>query len=86
MQEEWQAALLSWQHPEVCLEPSTVALLSSKQSDFMARRKLLWQRSFRSLYSALRSGSCKAFYVVLPKVQAPDNPPQSGVSCSLVQY
>ena len=86
MQEEWQAALLSWQHPEACLEPLTFALFNGKQSDFIARRKLLWQRSFRSLYFALRSGSCKAFYVVLPKVRAPDTPPQSMVACPLVQH
>jgi len=85
-QEEWQRSLMSWQHPEVVLEGETVAALSKDASGvaFMEARRLRWQASFRSLYYAMRNGTCKAFYMVTPKVPSCPLPMERDVSSYFV--
>ncbi|EIE24517.1 hypothetical protein COCSUDRAFT_61947 [Coccomyxa subellipsoidea C-169] len=65
-QEQFQHALMTWQHPESSLPGAAVsALAGSKAGQAMLdARKAAWQEAFRSLFMALRSGACSAFYLV----------------------
>ncbi|KAK9072731.1 hypothetical protein SSX86_009166 [Deinandra increscens subsp. villosa] len=61
-------ALYSWVYPQSCLPPSVISALtlSSKgegQMDFLTKRQLAWETSFRSLYVMLRKNICNLFYV-----------------------
>ena len=70
VQEEWHQSLLSWQHPETAYDAAVVALLNSeKAGEIMQHRRLHWQAAFHSLYYALRTEKCRAFYLISPKVQ-----------------
>ena len=73
LQEEWHQSLLSWQHPEAAFDGAVVALLNSeKAGKVMQQRRLQWQTSLQSLYYSLRTGKCKAFYIISSKVRALD--------------
>ncbi|KAJ9554977.1 hypothetical protein OSB04_009591 [Centaurea solstitialis] len=61
-------ALYSWVHPQSSLPPSVISALtlSAKgdgQTDFLSKRQLAWEASFRSLYVMLRKNICSLFYV-----------------------
>ncbi|KAI3822669.1 hypothetical protein L1987_10264 [Smallanthus sonchifolius] len=61
-------ALYSWVYPQSSLPPSVISALtlSSKgegQTDFLTKRQLAWETSFRSLYVMLRKNICNLFYV-----------------------
>ncbi|KAJ0714658.1 hypothetical protein HanPI659440_Chr13g0491951 [Helianthus annuus] len=61
-------ALYSWVYPQSTLPPSVISALtlSSKgegQTDFLTKRQLSWETSFRSLYVMLRKNICNLFYV-----------------------
>ncbi|XP_076888927.1 uncharacterized protein LOC143539520 [Bidens hawaiensis] len=60
-------ALYSWVYPQSSLPPVISALtLSSKgegQMDFLTKRQLAWETSFRSLYIIMRKNICSLFYV-----------------------
>ncbi|KAJ0806236.1 hypothetical protein HanPI659440_Chr02g0087271 [Helianthus annuus] len=61
-------ALYSWVYPQSSLPSSVISALtlSSKvegQMDFLTKRQLAWETSFRSLYVLLRKNICKLFYV-----------------------
>ncbi|KAD5508550.1 hypothetical protein R6Q59_030816 [Mikania micrantha] len=60
--------LYSWVHPQNSFPPSVISALtlSSKgegQMDFLTKRQLAWETSFRSLYVMLRKNICNLFYV-----------------------
>ncbi|KAK1434987.1 hypothetical protein QVD17_00742 [Tagetes erecta] len=60
--------LYSWVYPQSSLSPSVISALtlSSKaegQMDFLTKRQLAWETSFRSLYVMLRKNICNLFYV-----------------------
>ncbi|KAK1429302.1 hypothetical protein QVD17_11508 [Tagetes erecta] len=60
--------LYSWVYPQSLLPPSVISALtlSSKgegQTDFLTKRQLAWETSFRSLYLMLRKNICNLFYV-----------------------
>ncbi|KAL7595086.1 hypothetical protein Lser_V15G28606 [Lactuca serriola] len=61
-------ALYSWVYPQSSLPPTVISalILSSKgegQIDFLIKRQLAWEASFRSLYVMLRKNICNLFYV-----------------------
>lgn len=57
-------SLNSWIYPQSLLPPSVMSVLSSSiGGDFLNKRKLAWEDSFRSLYYMLRKSSCDLFYV-----------------------
>ncbi|KAI3823388.1 hypothetical protein L1987_04823 [Smallanthus sonchifolius] len=61
-------ALYSWVYPQSSLPPSVISALtlSSKgegQMNFLTKRQLAWETSFRSLYVMLRKNICNLFYV-----------------------
>ncbi|XP_015900390.1 uncharacterized protein LOC107433608 [Ziziphus jujuba] len=63
--------LHSWVYPQSILPPSLISVLTSSASqgvelDFLRRRQLAWEDSFRSLYYMLRNGICNIFYVCTP--------------------
>uniref|UniRef100_A0A803QIA1 Protein downstream neighbor of Son n=1 Tax=Cannabis sativa TaxID=3483 RepID=A0A803QIA1_CANSA len=58
----------SWVHPQSTLPPSVISVLTSSAAervevDFLRKRQLAWEDSFRSLYYMLRGGICNIFYV-----------------------
>uniref|UniRef100_A0A7C9AAC4 Uncharacterized protein n=1 Tax=Opuntia streptacantha TaxID=393608 RepID=A0A7C9AAC4_OPUST len=59
--------LNSWIYPQSLLPPSVMLVLSSSigrvETDFLNKRKLAWEDSFRSLYYMLRKSRCDLFYV-----------------------
>ncbi|CAL8467510.1 g7048 [Coccomyxa elongata] len=62
-QERFQHALMTWQHPDTSLPAAAVSALTGlKSSQVLDARKSTWQEAFRSLFMALRSGACGAFY------------------------
>ena len=70
-QERYQAAAMSWQHPETCYPPATLAALHAAKGssgDLLAQRHAAWQHAFRGLYHALRHRKCDAFYLATPQV------------------
>ncbi|KVH90526.1 Donson [Cynara cardunculus var. scolymus] len=61
-------ALYSWVHPQSSLPPSVISALTLSangegQMDFLSKRQLSWEASFRSLFVMLRKNICNLFYV-----------------------
>ncbi|KAK9079243.1 hypothetical protein SSX86_000913 [Deinandra increscens subsp. villosa] len=61
-------ALYSWVYPQSSLPPSVISalIISSKgegQTNFLTKRQLAWETSFRSLYVMFRKNICNLFYV-----------------------
>ncbi|KAL5739832.1 hypothetical protein ACOSQ2_029012 [Xanthoceras sorbifolium] len=61
-------ALHSWVYPQSILPPSLISLLTSSttdgvEMDFLRKRQVAWEDSFRSLYFMLRKNVCNIFYV-----------------------
>ncbi|KAJ9181255.1 hypothetical protein P3X46_009403 [Hevea brasiliensis] len=61
-------ALHSWIYPQSTLPPSVISVLSSQAADgveidFLRKRQMGWEDSFRSLYYMLRKDICNIFYV-----------------------
>ncbi|XP_059668609.1 uncharacterized protein LOC132313713 [Cornus florida] len=61
-------ALYSWVYPQSSLPPSVISALTLSaaegvQMDFLSKRHLAWEDSFRSLYYMLRKNACNMFYV-----------------------
>lgn len=61
-------ALHSWVYPQSSLPPSLISILTSSategvEMDFLRKRQLAWEESFRSLYYMLRKKVCNIFYV-----------------------
>jgi len=60
-------SLISWTYPQSLLPPSFLSALSSSiggvETDFLNKRKLAWEDTFRSLYYMLRKSRCDLFYV-----------------------
>ncbi|KAL4591891.1 hypothetical protein LXL04_004866 [Taraxacum kok-saghyz] len=61
-------ALYSWVYPQSSFPPSVISALtlSSKgegQMDFLTKRQLQWETSFRSLYVMFSKNICNLFYV-----------------------
>ncbi|KAL3131764.1 hypothetical protein ABBQ38_007483 [Trebouxia sp. C0009 RCD-2024] len=70
LQERYQAASMSWQHPETSYLPTTLSALQAAKSspdDLIAQRHAAWQQAFRGLYYALRHRQCDAFYLATPQ-------------------
>ncbi|BAT86391.1 hypothetical protein LR48_Vigan03g293000 [Vigna angularis] len=59
--------LHSWMYPQSILPPSLISVLSSSTSDgeldFLRKRQVAWEESFRDLYYMLRKDICSLFYV-----------------------
>ncbi|TKY61886.1 downstream neighbor of Son [Spatholobus suberectus] len=59
--------LHSWMYPQSILPPSLITVLSSSTSDgeleFLRKRQVAWEESFRDLYYMLRMNICGLFYV-----------------------
>ncbi|RDX97038.1 Protein downstream neighbor of Son [Mucuna pruriens] len=59
--------LHSWMYPQSILPPSLISVLSSSTSDgeleFLRKRQVAWEESFRDLYYMLRKNICGLFYV-----------------------
>ncbi|XP_027914940.1 protein downstream neighbor of Son [Vigna unguiculata] len=59
--------LHSWIYPQSILPPSVISVLSSSTSDgeldFLRKRQVAWEESFRDLYYMLRKDICGLFYV-----------------------
>ncbi|XP_061374534.1 uncharacterized protein LOC133316767, partial [Gastrolobium bilobum] len=59
--------LHSWVYPQSILPPSLTSVLSSSTEDreleFLRKRQVIWEESFRGLYHMLRSCTCGIFYV-----------------------
>ncbi|CAO2820250.1 unnamed protein product [Amaranthus hypochondriacus] len=57
----------SWVYPQSSLPASVISVLSSSSGgaeiDFLGKRQLAWEESFRSLYYMLRNSGCNFFYV-----------------------
>lgn len=58
----------SWVYPQSTLPPSLISVLTSSaveggEMDFLRKRQLAWEDSFRSLYYMLRNNVCNLFYV-----------------------
>ncbi|PIA60576.1 hypothetical protein AQUCO_00300220v1 [Aquilegia coerulea] len=64
-------SLHSWVYPQSSLPPSIISALtvSSAQGDidYLCKRQLGWQDSFRNLYYMLRKNLCNIFYVCTPQ-------------------
>ncbi|CAL1372278.1 unnamed protein product [Linum trigynum] len=58
-------SLHSWVYPQSTLPPAVISVLSSSAADgdFLRKRQMAWQDSFRSLYYLLRKNICSIFYV-----------------------
>ncbi|KAE9585333.1 hypothetical protein Lalb_Chr25g0287841 [Lupinus albus] len=59
--------LHSWIYPQSVLPPSLISVLSSSavdgESEFLRKRHVDWEESFRNLYYMLRKNICRLFYV-----------------------
>ena len=77
LQERYESATMSWQHPETCYPPATLAALRSGKAnaDLLEQRQAAWKDAFRGLYLALRHRQCDAFYLATPLVTARPPPP-----------
>ncbi|KAI5560659.1 hypothetical protein BDE02_16G061800 [Populus trichocarpa] len=58
-------ALHSWVYPQSTLPSAVISVLTSSaiEGDFLRKRQLAWEDSFRSLYYMLRKNICNIFYV-----------------------
>ncbi|KAI9153672.1 hypothetical protein LWI28_014816 [Acer negundo] len=61
-------ALHSWVYPQSTLPPSLISVLTSSaadgvEMDFLRKRQVAWEESFRSVYFMLRKNVCNIFYV-----------------------
>ncbi|KAJ6382372.1 hypothetical protein OIU77_030927 [Salix suchowensis] len=58
-------ALHSWVYPQSTLPAAVISVLTSSatEGDFIRKRQLAWEDSFRSLYYMLRKNICNIFYV-----------------------
>ncbi|MCO5559253.1 hypothetical protein L7F22_012848 [Adiantum nelumboides] len=63
-------ALYSWTHPQCGLPSSVLSALASSaahggtsEREFLSKRQLAWEDSFRSLYYMFRDGECELFYL-----------------------
>ncbi|CAN0879257.1 Protein downstream neighbor of son homolog [Linum grandiflorum] len=58
-------SLHSWVYPQSTLPPAVISVLASSagEGDFLKKRHLAWEESFRSLYYSLRKNICNIFYV-----------------------
>lgn len=90
MQERYQAASMSWQHPENSYQPATLAALRSVKANanLLEQRHTSWRDAFRGLYHALRHRHCDAFYFSTPQVGISashwaNHPPNGRLSFSL---
>lgn len=71
MQQRYLAALHSWQYPQdPWRAPCAGAAKLRAPPPEMLQRRADWQAAFCSLYDALRSGCCDAFYYLSPEVGA----------------
>lgn len=70
-EERLHMALQSWRFPDAAWDGGAVAALSANRSTshVLAQRLSAWRAALRSLYHAVRHGSCAAFYVVNPDGQ-----------------
>ena len=70
IQERYEAASMSWQHPETPYPPAALAALrgSKGAAGLPEQRHAAWQEAFRGLYHALRHRHCDAFYLCTPPV------------------
>ncbi|KAI9380323.1 hypothetical protein POPTR_016G065600v4 [Populus trichocarpa] len=57
-------ALHSWVYPQSTLPSAVISVLTSSaiEGDFLRKRQLAWEDSFRSLYYMLRKNICNIFY------------------------
>ncbi|XP_019456446.1 PREDICTED: protein downstream neighbor of Son-like isoform X2 [Lupinus angustifolius] len=59
--------LHSWIYPQSVLPPSLISVLSSSTADgeleFLRKRQVDWEESFRNLYYMLRKNICGLFYI-----------------------
>ncbi|KAF7804199.1 protein downstream neighbor of Son-like [Senna tora] len=60
--------LHSWMYPQSILPSSLISVLSSSTADgveleFLRKRQVAWEESFRDLYYMLRKNACAIFYV-----------------------
>ncbi|KAI5425230.1 uncharacterized protein LOC127125502 [Lathyrus oleraceus] len=59
--------LHSWMYPQSTLPPSIISVLSSSTAEgeleFLRKRQVAWEESFRDLYYMLRKNVCGLFYV-----------------------
>ncbi|KAI4348844.1 hypothetical protein L6164_009514 [Bauhinia variegata] len=58
--------LHSWMHPQTVLPPTVISVLSSSsegEMEFLRKRQVDWEESFRNLYYMLRNNVCGIFYV-----------------------
>eukprot|EP00268_Persea_americana_P035913 TRINITY_DN35405_c0_g1_i3.p1 TRINITY_DN35405_c0_g1~~TRINITY_DN35405_c0_g1_i3.p1 ORF type:complete len:640 (-),score=130.23 TRINITY_DN35405_c0_g1_i3:400-2319(-) len=59
-------ALQSWAYPQSSLPPSVISAMTLAaargETDFLSKRQLAWEDSFRSLYYLLRKNMCDIFY------------------------
>lgn len=55
----------SWVYPQSSLPPVIISTLSSVggEADFLSKRQVAWEDSFRNLYYLLRKNICDIFYV-----------------------
>ncbi|KAK7284747.1 hypothetical protein RJT34_19500 [Clitoria ternatea] len=63
--------LHSWMYPQSVLPASLISVLSSSTADgeleFLRKRQVDWEESFRDLYYMLRKNICGLFYVCTPQ-------------------
>ncbi|KAK6944153.1 hypothetical protein RJ641_025255 [Dillenia turbinata] len=65
-------SLYSWVYPQASLPPSVISALNLASTeggeiDFLRKRHLAWEESFRSLYYFFRKKICNIFYVCTPQ-------------------
>ncbi|KAK9162351.1 hypothetical protein Syun_003253 [Stephania yunnanensis] len=64
-------SLYSWVFPQSSLPPSVISALNLSaaqgETDFLLKRQVAWEDSFRSLYYMLRKNACDIFYVSTSK-------------------
>lgn len=71
LQERYQQALQTYQHPEALMEQGLITALSGAKTGpaMLARRRCAWDAAFSSLFQQLRNGHSDAFYYVSPQAR-----------------